>query len=78
MAHPGQLLKSIRLKHRLSIRDLERLSGYSRGYIQDIESGRRVPRIFAVRCIADAVTADGKERTQLVQAFADDLMGAAC
>jgi transcriptional regulator with XRE-family HTH domain len=78
MAHPGQLLKSIRLKHRLSLRDLERLSGYSRGYIQDIESGRRAPRIFVVRCIADAVTADAEERTLVVQAFADELMGAAC
>jgi transcriptional regulator with XRE-family HTH domain len=78
MAHPGQVLKSIRLKHRLSLRDLERLSGYSRGYIQDIESGRRAPRLFTIRCIANAVTSDGEERLQLIQAFADDLMGAAC
>ncbi|MDQ3234540.1 MAG: helix-turn-helix domain-containing protein [Pseudobdellovibrionaceae bacterium] len=77
LPEPGQYLKSVREKSGYSLRDAEKLSGYSRGYLQDIESGRRLPQLFAIRCIADAISS-GQERDQIMSLFVEAQTGKAC
>ncbi|WP_141732398.1 helix-turn-helix domain-containing protein [Oligoflexus tunisiensis] len=60
--HPGTLLKSVREDRGYSLRKLARKSGYSPGYIADIESGRRLPRVFALECILVALAAHEKRQ----------------
>jgi transcriptional regulator with XRE-family HTH domain len=60
----GQCLKAIRMDRGYSVRDLAKKSGYSRGYISDIESGRRLPKSFVLDCILSALSA--RERREEV------------
>lgn len=53
----GHCLKAIRVNRGYSVRDLAKKSGYSRGYISDIESGRRLPKSFVLECILSALSA---------------------
>ncbi len=70
LSEQGQFLKSVREKSGFSLREAEKLSGYSRGYLQDIESGRRLPQLFAIRRIADAISS-GLERDQILGSVAN-------
>ncbi|WP_141733936.1 helix-turn-helix domain-containing protein [Oligoflexus tunisiensis] len=60
--HPGTLLKAVREDRGYSLRKVARKSGYSPSYISDIESGRRLPRVFALECILAALAAPDKKR----------------
>lgn len=53
----GNRLKAIREDRGYSVRALARKAGYSRGYISDIESGRRLPKSFVLECILSALSA---------------------
>jgi transcriptional regulator with XRE-family HTH domain len=58
----GCCLKAIRVDRGYSVRDLAKKSGYSRGYISDIESGRRLPKSFVLECILSALSAREKKQ----------------
>ncbi len=59
--HPGLHLKAIREDCGYSLRELAKKSGYSLGYLSDIESGRRLPRSFALKCILGALSVHEKK-----------------
>ncbi len=63
----GHCLKAIRVNRGYSVRDLAKKSGYSRGYISDIESGRRLPKSFVLDCILSALSV--RERREEVLAI---------
>jgi transcriptional regulator with XRE-family HTH domain len=63
----GNCLKAIREDRGYSVRALARKAGYSRGYISDIESGRRLPKSFVLECILSALSA--RERKQEIFAI---------
>ncbi len=63
----GHSLKAIRVNRGYSVRDLAKKSGYSRGYISDIESGRRLPKSFVLDCILSALSV--RERREEVLAI---------
>ncbi|MCP3941070.1 MAG: helix-turn-helix transcriptional regulator [Desulfobacteraceae bacterium] len=44
MATFGQTVKEARLKNKLTMRELSKLTGLSIGYICDIEKGRKIPK----------------------------------
>lgn len=60
--HPGTLLKAVREDRGYSLREVARKSGYSASYIAEIESGRRLPRFFALECILMALAAPEKKQ----------------
>lgn len=55
------LLKEVREKKGLSLRDLEKLSGISKSQISAIERGENMPTLYAICCIAAALGVDEKE-----------------
>jgi transcriptional regulator with XRE-family HTH domain len=54
----GQYLRRERERKGYSLRDLERKSGYSNGFIAMIESGKRVPKRFAFLCLLQSMCID--------------------
>lgn len=54
----GQYLRQARERNGYSLRDLERKSGYSNGFIAMIESGKRVPKRFAFLCLLQSMGID--------------------
>ncbi len=66
----GHCLKAIRVNRGYSVRDLAKKSGYSRGYISDIESGRRLPKSFVLDCILSALSA-GERREEVLAIYVD-------
>jgi transcriptional regulator with XRE-family HTH domain len=73
----GNVLKSLRKDRGYSLRDLAQRSGYSQRYIWDIESGRRLPKIFALDCILSALSAREK-KPEVLAVYWDDKIRAAC
>ncbi|MDQ3232789.1 MAG: helix-turn-helix transcriptional regulator [Pseudobdellovibrionaceae bacterium] len=59
--HPGLHLKTMREDCGYSLRELAKKSGYSLGYLSDIESGRRLPAPFALKCILGALSVHEKK-----------------
>lgn len=51
----GRRLRDLRRAARLSLRDLERLTGLSRGALSMLESGKREPYFSTVVRIAEAM-----------------------
>jgi transcriptional regulator with XRE-family HTH domain len=75
--HYGRSLKSARESHGWSLRDVERRSGYSRSFLSEIESGRKTPHLFALRCILDAIGVES-ERDKILADYVAAQMGTAC
>lgn len=65
----GIFLKSIRQSVGYSLREVERRSGYSMGYIIAIEKGRRVPTPFALDCIMQSLSLKDEGREQAITLF---------
>ncbi|MDQ3232571.1 MAG: helix-turn-helix transcriptional regulator [Pseudobdellovibrionaceae bacterium] len=61
MTNLGLHLKEVRKEKGLSLRDVERRSGYSNSFLSQIESGKRLPGHFALRCIVESMQLDGKK-----------------
>ena len=59
---PGAYLKILRIDCGISLEDLALKSGYSRRYLREIEAGTKTPELFALRCIATAITEEGRKR----------------
>ena len=55
------LLKEVRERKGLSLRDLEKLSGISKSQLAAIEKEESMPTLYAICCIAAALKVDEKE-----------------
>lgn len=73
----GSYLRSVRERNERSLDFVATRSGYAKGYISEIETGRKMPGFFALECIIDAIpAADEKER--LISMLVNARMGKAC
>jgi transcriptional regulator with XRE-family HTH domain len=72
----GQYLRTLREGRGYSLRDLERKSGYSNGFIAMIESGKRVPKRFALMCLLESMGI--KDTSEADPLFLDARVKIAC
>lgn len=69
----GQVLRKIRQQSGLSQEYVAVRSGYSRSFIANVESGRRMPCPFSLDVIMD--TLDVSDRSEIIAAFFEEATG---
>jgi len=67
----GILLRGYRERRGWTKAELARRSGYNASYISHIESGRSIPRGFAVAAFCDALELTREERSRMAVAALD-------
>lgn len=69
----GQRLKRLRQESGLSQEYVSARSGYSRSFIANVESGRRLPCPFSLGVIMDTLAI--ADRSEIIAAFFDEATG---
>lgn len=55
MSDIGERMKKLRKQKELTVRELAKMAGLSRGHVSDIENGRRRPSVEAAEALAEAL-----------------------